>query len=737
MCTGVSYLGRIAGVLAILGVTASVGDAAGVRNASDLVSSYAPLRPMVKTPGQMISPAAPPGHIVFKFRRGMTVHDGKSRLAAAGATTAVQILTAHGLTKSEPLIAGDAGQIRADRREIEDLTRMNLPDMSLYFRHAIADPSLAKQVIAELNARDEIEMAYFEPRPEVARYRSEPSRQASHTPYAAVTPLYEYSQDYIEGAPGGVGARAAWTLPGGDGTGPRVFDIEYGWQLTHEDLSKGATTIVIGENTADTDHGTAVLGEIAADRNSFGMTGIAHGADLGISSTATQSFSSAVFQAALRADSGDCILVELHSPGPRYNFEARDDQRGYIPMEYFQANFDAVLFAYARGLIVCAAAGNGEEDLDDPIYESKFDTTFRNSHAILCGAGHPPASAGVDRSKITYSNWGERVNLQGYGSHVHTLGYGYLYSGGSRDSWYTNIFDGTSAAAPIVAGTILSVSGVHQQMLGTVIDADSIRNLLVATGSPQQQPTLIRHIGPRPNLHAALDLVFDPIDTIWYDDIGLDPATRGAIPVTLSNSHPVAEIYLPFALTGDAEIRIDSLTRGPRTAHFGTLHTTYDNHWSGQMAYLLRADGGTPPLTAGKGVIAYLWVTAPGTTMPGQSVVVDSAWLGTSSHLRLISVFDDGYPDVFSSGQISITGLPCDCSLHGDLNGDGAIDVVDVTLAVDITFRNSPPAPDDPSCPHTTRADYDCDGEVNIIDVVKAVNTTFRNGPPPCNPCEI
>lgn len=29
---------------------------------------------------------------------------------------------------------------------------------------------------------------------------------------------------------------------------------------------------------------------------------------------------------------GDIILLEVHRPGPRYNFQERNDQKGYIPI---------------------------------------------------------------------------------------------------------------------------------------------------------------------------------------------------------------------------------------------------------------------------------------------------------------------------------------------------------------------------------------------------------------------
>lgn len=697
---------------------------------------YAPLRRVVRQSTVDISPLAPPGDVVLKFREGMTVHAGKSRLGHASAARVVDVFSRRGLPEPLPSITDEPEIVKNRRIAAEDRIKAILPDLSLYFRHPVSDPALASELIAELNALDEIETAFFAPRPEVASRKSSPSDAYHEWLQASTTPNFESGQLYLNSAPAGVGAKLAWTLPGGTGGGTQIIDVEFGWQLTHEDLPGGATAVVIGVNQlGDTDHGTAVLGEMAAGRNGFGMTGIAYDTDIGIASVATMSTANAITQATNASDSGDAILIELHAPGPHYNFEGRDDQLGYIAMEYWQDNFDAMLNAWAQGVIVCEAAGNGSENFDDPMYDSLFHIAFRNSHAIVCGAGNPPNAIDTDRSKLGFSNWGQRVDLQGYGILVYTTGYGNLYNTGGQNFWYTSGFSGTSSASPIVTGAVLCVSGVFQQMLGIVPDADTIRNLLINTGSPQQQPQLNRHIGPRPNLGAALGGLFDPVDSIWYGNVTLPTGSSASIPVMLSNSHMVRDIYLPFKLSGPAPIVIDSLTRGPRTLGFEHLQLVFDNRGAGQAGYLLRAEngGGSPLLEAGSGVVAHLWVHA--TSGSGVQVdVLDSAWLGSSTRLRLVSYFDDGYPDFFSAGSIT-SEEQCQCPSHGDVSDDGSFDVTDIVIIVGIAFRSAAPAITDPSCAHATRADYTCDGVIDIQDVVRSIDYIFRGGSPLCDPC--
>ncbi|GAB4326579.1 MAG: hypothetical protein Kow0074_21280 [Candidatus Zixiibacteriota bacterium] len=698
---------------------------AWARNHAEIVPSYAPLRTVIKPQTVRISPEATSGHVVVKFRRDAQVDFQQSRITGAAITRANEIVARYSMPALERAVPGDVSGMRQRRMAAEDRLQMNLPDLSLYFRTPISSPAEAESAIRELNTLDDVEIAQYEPIPEVASFSN-----------VTTTPNWEGAQNYIEAAPGGVNARAAWTLPGGDGTGIQIIDIEYGWQLTHEDLSKGATAIVIGSISSDRDHGTAVLGEMVADRNSFGMTGICYNADIGVSSVLTQSTAGAINQAVINSEPGDLILIELHAPGPKYNFQSREDQRGYIPMEYWQSNFDAMLNAYANGIIVCEAAGNGAEDLDDSIYTNVFDTTFRHSHAIMCGAGNPPVGGSSnDRSKLGFSNWGERVNLQGYGVSVYTTGYGGLYNGGSEDSWYTATFSGTSSASPIVTGAVAALSGVFKNMLGSVLDADSALALLVPTGSPQQNPSSSRHIGPRPDLAAAIAPLFDPIDSVWYGDIEMEANTQMAIPITLSNSHPVGEIYLPFKTTGPAPIFLDSLTRGPRTADFEQVSLVYDNRFAGEIGYVLRADvgGGAPFLPAGSGVVAYLWVRTNLLAQVGQVEVVDSAWLGSATHLRLTSAFDDGYPDGFTAGSITIVGPACDCPYQADFDENSLLDATDLNAMIDALFFNGP-NPQDTDCPNS-RADFNCDGFSDAVDMSDFIDFLFFSGDAPCDPC--
>ena len=131
------------------------------------------------------------------------------------------------------------------------------------------------------------------------------------------------------------------------------------------------------------------------------------------------------------------------------------------------------------------------------------------------GAGGAPGSD-RDRRRLILpsfsSSFGSRVDLQGWGEGVVTTGYGDLYRNPDVPNdpkfWYTSIFAGTSSASPIVAGAAANLQGIALARFGTPLIPFQVRQLLVATGSPQlgTNPEA-EHIGPRPDLRKAIERI--------------------------------------------------------------------------------------------------------------------------------------------------------------------------------------------------------------------------------------
>jgi hypothetical protein len=151
--------------------------------------------------------------------------------------------------------------------------------------------------------------------------------------------------------PAGIDARWAWTQAGGRGRDIRIIDIEGAWRFSHEDLTQNQGGVVAGTQIAGVDcrnHGTAVLGEYSGDTNSIGVLGISSDAVASAVSHGNLGSAGAINQAATRLRAGDLMLLEMHRPGPRFNFAQRDDQRGYIAAEWWPDDYAAIRNATSR-----------------------------------------------------------------------------------------------------------------------------------------------------------------------------------------------------------------------------------------------------------------------------------------------------------------------------------------------------------------------------------------------------
>jgi serine protease len=436
-----------------------------------------------------------------KFKEGTSIRLRGNQLVSLGGTDLTElraVIRRHPGLRIQRLFSRAENELAEEKARNEKRSGRKLPDKNLWYRFTVRPGDDLAGLVRELKAVDIVQTAYAEPLPAPP----------------PVTPSFVDDQGYLNAATDGIDAEYAWTIPGGTGGNVRIVDIEYSWNQNHEDLDSASGAGVLIPNGTPSDpfssnnHGTAVLGELIATNDAIGVTGIAHNAAVGlVNANNTEDgydLADSIDTAAAALTAGDVILIEQQTAGANGGCNSTT-QNGCVAVEWVQAFYDSIVNATAAGIVVVEAAGNGNEDLGDTgDYGNPFPDGRADSGAIIVGAGGTPDCTNPARGRLSFSTFGPRVNLQGWGECVVTTGYGGL-QGGPMNEWYTSTFNGTSSASPIVTGAAAVLSSVAQQQ-GVAYSPGQIRSRLVATGTAQvtASPALAGNIGPLPNLREAL-----------------------------------------------------------------------------------------------------------------------------------------------------------------------------------------------------------------------------------------
>jgi hypothetical protein len=414
--------------------------------------------------------------------------DAEGRLTGTPVLRALEDFRVRRNLRFERLVRIDDDALRALRARAEARTGQPAPDLRTHFA-VVSDRSA--EVLAdignEIATLDGVQWVWL------AALRIPPPSQDLAPP----TPSYQNRQGYFE-VPGGLDLAAA-RQRGLTGAGVRVSDVEYGWINDHEDLgtvyeepNQTIPSFVFSNNWND--HGAAVLGIMGALANRYGMEGAGWNAGLATypeySVEELSRRPAAITRAVMDSQVGDVVVLEMQTVGRPGG--------GFVPAEVNPSVWQAVKLGTDAGVVITAAAGNGNEDLDASAYADY--RSRGDSGAIIVGAGTDDAS----HRKLGFSSYGSRVDVQGWGTGVATLAYGDLARlDGDERQTYTARFGGTSSATPIVTSAVILLQERARERLGRSLDSVEMRAVLKNTGIPQGGNTG-RPIGPFPDLDAAL-----------------------------------------------------------------------------------------------------------------------------------------------------------------------------------------------------------------------------------------
>ena len=341
-----------------------------------------------------------------------------------------------------------------------------------------------------------------------------------------VTPSYVSQQTYLQANPG-LNAEAVWNL-GYSGQNVTIHNIEYGFNKNHEEFNDANCNIApgmdvnTGASISYTEHGTATMGVLFGNNGSYGITGIAHGAQQvwlypewqqsGYSRT------NAITQALNNSVIGDVIVFEMQA----YGFNGTVSDPRFVPAEYDILVWNLTKALTDAGRIVVAAAGNGFQNLDSLDYQNYLN--YGDSGAIIVGAGTANLSHSIYSyvsGGITYgSTYGARVDVQGWFLNVRTTGaipgYGALLFNNDFNQSYMS-FIGTSAATAQIGGVVSVLQSYYKSQTNNTLTSQQMRTILKSTGVAQGGD-LTKNIGPIPNMLAALNHIEQNLSSESFEE---------------------------------------------------------------------------------------------------------------------------------------------------------------------------------------------------------------------------
>lgn len=412
---------------------------------------------------------------------------------AAGGASLRGILSAHPEFAFRPAIKGGDDWLTALRFCAADNSGQDFADLTSFFSAPI-DHSNKERAVALLR------QLLNHPSVETAWLRG--PAQVPALDIAPPTPAFDGQQRYLDAAPNGINLRGAWTsYSGTTGANLRYADIEYAWTLDHEDFPAIGDARTIFRDVAR-GHGTAVVGVLSAAHSTFGT----HGGVPDAGAFVADDFNAI---AALRFGTlrpGDSAIIELAFVNDPKGSCQTTGLQAAVPMERDDAIYAQIQQIVANGVVFFEPAGNDSLNLDDPCWWGELARGGRDSGAILVAAGNVTNCGTNPMATLTaagFSSFGSRIDANGWGFCVTTTGYNadLFAPNGDERQFYTQTFNGTSSATPVVMAAAMAIQGWQSARTGRTYNSLTMRSILQRFGTPTTGP---RFIARQPDVAATI-----------------------------------------------------------------------------------------------------------------------------------------------------------------------------------------------------------------------------------------
>jgi len=288
-------------------------------------------------------------------------------------------------------------------------------------------------------------------------------------------PDYVGRQTYLGEPPYGMNVFYAWQFPGGKGDGVRIVLIDRnGCNTNHLDLTGNVSEAYF----SDGHHATAVAGIMVAKDNGFGITGFApnavvHVIDAGNNDDISQEITEAkTWLEGNGGGPGDIIVIEIQVDGNYNGVTYTEMPAEFLPTNYnSEPNRESIKQVVDQGFIVIEVAGNGNTNLDRNNLDKLMPIDYTGAIMVA-------AMTENGRYRAGNSNYGKRIDANGWGQNIVTTGFGDLYKGDGINEYYTETFGGTSGATPMVAGVAAILQGIYRHYTGNSLTSREIKNML-------------------------------------------------------------------------------------------------------------------------------------------------------------------------------------------------------------------------------------------------------------------